>query len=233
MTDFRALCAELLGALENEGHAHWPGGPDGDPLIEQARAALTAEPVVEGPTDEELLATLNKATAEFPPRHPEAEALNAVEYALELELRKARAAISRYGHQPAPPDEGEVAELARLLRLDAHLERGDGMPQAAARFDRAADLLEQRHPTPVPVDELLAAYRSGAADAAHPTPVPVSERLPGPGDCDGEGRCWWGFEETDDYEASWTLRKMIGLPFDDTHWLPFNALPLPAGEVQP
>ena len=39
-TDFRALCAELLGALENEGHAHWPGGPDGDPLIEQARAAL-------------------------------------------------------------------------------------------------------------------------------------------------------------------------------------------------
>jgi hypothetical protein len=40
MTDWRALCAELLGALENEGHAHWPGGPDGDPLIEQARAAL-------------------------------------------------------------------------------------------------------------------------------------------------------------------------------------------------
>jgi hypothetical protein len=22
-------------------------------------------------------------------------------------------------------------------------------------------------------------------------PVPVSERLPGPEDCDGEGRCWW------------------------------------------
>jgi hypothetical protein len=47
MTDYKALCAELLGALENEGHAHWPGGPDGDPLIEQARAAL-ALPEPEG-----------------------------------------------------------------------------------------------------------------------------------------------------------------------------------------
>jgi hypothetical protein len=53
MTDWRALCAELLGALENEGHAHWFGGPDGDPLIEQARAAL-AQPEPEGPSDEEL-----------------------------------------------------------------------------------------------------------------------------------------------------------------------------------
>lgn len=38
--DWRGLCEELLGALENEGHAHWPGGPDGDPLIERARAVL-------------------------------------------------------------------------------------------------------------------------------------------------------------------------------------------------
>ncbi len=48
MTDWRALCAELLGALEDEGHAYWPGGPDGVPLIEQARAALAhSEPVLQ------------------------------------------------------------------------------------------------------------------------------------------------------------------------------------------
>jgi hypothetical protein len=52
LTDWRALCAELLGALENEGHAHWPGGPDGDLLIEQARAAL-AEPEPAGEVSDE------------------------------------------------------------------------------------------------------------------------------------------------------------------------------------
>jgi hypothetical protein len=35
-------------------------------------------------------------------------------------------------------------------------------------------------------------------------PVAVSERLPGAEDCDEQGRCWWGFEETDDYEPCWT-----------------------------
>jgi hypothetical protein len=24
------------------------------------------------------------------------------------------------------------------------------------------------------------------------TPIPVAERLPGPEDCDADGRCWWG-----------------------------------------
>ena len=58
-------------------------------------------------------------------------------------------------------------------------------------------------------------------------PVPVSERLPEPEDCDAEGRCWWEFEGSDDYEPCWALRKMHGIPFDSTHWLPCHALPLP------
>jgi hypothetical protein len=40
MTDYKQLCEELLQALEGEGYANWPGGPDGNPLIESARAAL-------------------------------------------------------------------------------------------------------------------------------------------------------------------------------------------------
>ena len=36
---------------------------------------------------------------------------------------------------------------------------------------------------PAPADELLAAYRAGAADST-PQPIPVSERLPGAEDCD-------------------------------------------------
>ena len=54
-TDWRALCAELLSALENEGYAHWVIRPDEDKLCLRARAAL-AQPEPEGPTDDELLA---------------------------------------------------------------------------------------------------------------------------------------------------------------------------------
>ena len=78
-----------------------------------------------------------------------------------------------------------------------------GMFVAAQRVERAADLLQRQRPQP----------------------VAVSERMPGPEDCDAEGRCWWEFEGSDDYEPCWTLRKMYGMPFDTTHWLPFNALP--------
>ena len=49
MTDFRALCAELLSALESEGYAHWVNGPDEDDLCLRARAAL-AQPELEGPS---------------------------------------------------------------------------------------------------------------------------------------------------------------------------------------
>jgi hypothetical protein len=54
MTDFRALCAELLQALETEGYAHWTQTPNEDELCLRARAAL-AQPEPQGVTDEELL----------------------------------------------------------------------------------------------------------------------------------------------------------------------------------
>jgi len=73
MTNYKQLCIELLSALENEGHAHWLGGPDGDPLIEQARAAL-AEPVPEGQTPSAELspaaqAVLNAFRADWKDEH--------------------------------------------------------------------------------------------------------------------------------------------------------------------
>ena len=54
MTDtFRAMCAELLAALEGEGYTHWVTPPDEDELCLRARALL-AQPEPEGLTDEEL-----------------------------------------------------------------------------------------------------------------------------------------------------------------------------------
>lgn len=60
-----------------------------------------------------------------------------------------------------------------------------------------------------------------------PQPIPVSERLPGPDDCDAEGRCWWI------HSTKWSLlheRQARALSY--TYWLPAHALPLPSGEVE-
>ena len=57
-------------------------------------------------------------------------------------------------------------------------------------------------------------------------PVPVSERLPGPEDCDAEGRCWWHGEGGD--MVGWTYQDSEGLSYyKATHWLPAYALPQP------
>ena len=68
-------------------------------------------------------------------------------------------------------------------------------------------------------------------------PVPVSERLPGPEDCDADGRCWWWHPSHPEssYLEGWMLRPSswgVGhYDFDDsvihTHWLPAHALPQP------
>jgi hypothetical protein len=61
-TDFRALCAELLAALENEGYAHWTVTPDEDELCTRAHAAL-AQPEPEGPTVMEIIELANEIEA--------------------------------------------------------------------------------------------------------------------------------------------------------------------------
>jgi hypothetical protein len=55
-------------------------------------------------------------------------------------------------------------------------------------------------------------------------PTPVSERLPGPEDCDDQGRCWYYRM----HYQEWHLRRLTTGQY--THWLPHWAIPLP--EVQ-
>ena len=76
-----------------------------------------------------------------------------------------------------------------------------------------------------------------------PQPIPLSERLPGPEDCDAEGRCWV-FDQGDAVtEPAWNLTSAADLQdvrqmeADGTliglcerwrlAWLPHHALPLP------
>jgi len=52
-------------------------------------------------------------------------------------------------------------------------------------------------------------------------PVPVAERLPGPEDCDAEGRCWFSSRL-----GVWILMaSKYALPYSS--WLPHHALPVP------
>jgi hypothetical protein len=51
MTDFRALCAELVDELHCYKYAHPQHDTD---LIDRARAALEVQPEPQGPTDEEI-----------------------------------------------------------------------------------------------------------------------------------------------------------------------------------
>ena len=68
MTDFRALCAELVDALENARRII--DGADGTLHINTAEFVLTRaralldQPMAEGPTDEELVNFRNRATAD-------------------------------------------------------------------------------------------------------------------------------------------------------------------------
>lgn len=123
---------------------------------------------------------------------------------------------------PAPkPAEGEVAELVAALRTDAECVEVEDYAlcnMTADQMRRAADLLSQRHPTPVPVAE-----RPWERD----------------GWCDEQGQCWWfnpgqpAMSNPHIATSSWRLCRMLnGKPMGN-HCLPAAALHLPAGEVQP
>ena len=69
-------------------------------------------------------------------------------------------------------------------------------------------------------------------------PVPVSERLPGPKDCDAEGRCWLWERDCGYSGCKWALvDRTWSLSQSDedlsvyTHWLSAHALPVPEQEV--
>ena len=81
--DFRALCGELLHALENEGYSHWVITPDEDELCLRAHAAL-AKPEPESPTKRQLLMLADEIWGE------DYEPIQVVRYA--------RAVLARWGN---------------------------------------------------------------------------------------------------------------------------------------
>ncbi len=95
----------------------------GDPLWWASKIAdylarvYLAQPEPEGPTDDELLAAQDQAVASFPPIHPEAEPLSAVEYARELEIRKARAILARWSRPVFRQKELTDEQLLKCFKI--------------------------------------------------------------------------------------------------------------------
>lgn len=147
------------------------------------------------------------------------------------------------GRHAPPPADGEVGELVAWLRSTR-----------AARLTRAADLLQclvgitRLHQCPTHGQQPTTAW--GCPECVHelreevqrlspPQPIPVSERLPGPGDCDAEGKCWWGEPQIENsHDATWNFCTQSDAEEFCTWgtkcgWLPAHALPVPTSEVQP
>jgi hypothetical protein len=117
--------------------------------------------------------------------------------------------------QPAPvaPTDEEIYKLA--LDGDFLVDVGDGvscMVQDEVDFARA----------------VLARWGTPTAQ-----PVPVSERLPGPENCDAEGRCWWWHEETGDVLPHWVFAPAEVVENQYLAWLPHWTLPVPGVEGEP
>ena len=112
---------------------------------------------------------------------------------------------------PAPPAQEVGAALADLENLELAFESSFECKVRTSRIRPAllhyATLLQQQ-----------------AAPAPAVVPVAVSDRLPGEGDCDEFGHCWWWC----DMHNEWQNRKStFAASLHHSHWLPASAIPLP------
>ena len=106
-------------------------------------------------------------------------------------LQRARAALAGEPPEPAPPADGEVAELVEWLQEEADDYECIGCEDSAAKCERVAELLKRlASPACVvlePSPELIEAFQDALPgriepllEERHPAPVPVGERLPQP-----------------------------------------------------
>jgi hypothetical protein len=208
--DYRALCAELLAALESWSPSG--GGPlegaeeqQETALIARARAALDqTQPPPDGEVAE-LVAVFREVASEDPD----------VVHIDPLWLTRAADLLDRLA-QPEPV--GVTDEELLAVQAEGTVTFPRSHPEAEAlsvcEYYKQLEIRKGR--------AVLQRYARPAI-----TPIPVSERLPGAGDCDAEGRCWWHAPHRVS-AAHWIYRRKGRWPEQQyTHWLPVHALPLP------
>jgi len=117
--------------------------------------------------------------------------------------------------EPVGPTDDQAEDLADALNfMDGYAEHEDGFYVCASNLGPFARAILARWCRPAI------------------TPIPVSERLPGPEDCDAEGRVWAWYrnDPEDEYQGDlWAPLhlRLVTASQNVTHWLPANAVPLP------
>ena len=222
-TNWRELCRELVMSWDVDGcdwkpqhQARW------NATVDRARTAL-AEPQGEGPTAEELgplIAWLLEQAVQAADADQPTDA-GMLTWAAQVIGERVDGPAVPEGREPASVDQqataGEAGELVVRLRETAVSLESDWYHASARLMREAADLLTR-----------LALQ-----------PVPVSERLPGPEDCtpnprNGEGEWCWGWRQDSSrspFSGRWHMVPRAFVVEEASHWLPADALPLPAGEV--
>ena len=239
--DYRALCAELVDILDS-------GIPARrirlSPLLDRARALL-AQPVAEG-------ALPLKERPDFIAGYK--EGLADGRRIIECEEAERPAAAPVPEPQPVaepvgegsktPPNQQQIDDLLEAISAAYSAQGWVANEDFICLFEevaRLAGIVEEGWDASVNPNDTKAKARAVLARWGRPTPQPVavSERLPGPEDCDDQGRCWLGGHQMGRGTPTWLLGYPVWAKrFPDVHrfWLPANALPLPApegGEVQP
>jgi hypothetical protein len=250
MTDYKQLCADLTDELAAWVVADEDHSPDeahyrsvARHLVDRARAAM-AQPEPEGPTraylrqvfedqsgfinDEQVMwwsdfhaaARAVLACWGTPNSEETRRSLGDAPQLAACPACEGRPAFSnspcvvcgteRPAPQPADGEVAEVEEVVKWLRSRAGIPASPDFPAVAAYLTRAADLLERLGP---------------------PQPIPVSERLPGPEDCDAEGRCWWYGEGGD--MIGWTLDAEGLSYYRAKYWLPARTVLAPGATCNP
>lgn len=122
--------------------------------------------------------------------------------------------------------EGMTSDLIKTL-LRPGYENGDGTAEGAQLVD-----LAWYHPVmgcdslQIVVDNARAVLARYGRPAT--IPIPVSDRLPGPEECDAEGKCWWWIVDQPGEFPYWIFAHGDVVAWAGyTHWLPYWALPLP------
>jgi hypothetical protein len=214
MTDFRALCARMADELDHYRQLLMDDRRATHALATEARTTL-AQPEPQGPPkncwlDDEPHLCPSPCVFDDP-----SEVIDDCVKARYLsEKNKPKEACKYYRTTAQPEPQGPTLNCDEIdvpwshLGDDFHVYKegytagwAEGVSAALARWGRPA--IE---------------------------PVPVSERLPGPEDCDAEGRCWVGINLGSCGHRSWILDLIADN--DSGCWLPHHALPVPKREAE-
>jgi hypothetical protein len=240
MTDFRALCARMADELDHYRQLLKDDRHETHALAAEARAALT-QPEPQGPTDEELVELFNENDWNY--------------ISPETFIDIARAVLECWGNYTTKPDGPAVPhgrEPASVADQPTDKELLDLMPETMRdEFSYAAKVCSDATGGQVKPGIFRVALNTAALEYARAVlarwgrpaiePVPVAERLPGPEDCDAEGRYWIGrmYDNDDRSIPNWELsyfgdfsqQIIIDAYPEGVYWLPHHALPVPQQEA--